>query len=248
VVWEPQGVTGHSENLIDAMARATDNDKAMGLKAYPNYHLTLRAFSELYGVGIVPTVEAFAALSPNNDYHGNLRSLASVLFAVATGRGLDTVVVSTYNACAARAFSYATGAVSFLDTVAGRKTTSFRHNLLYPQTSKLVTVDGHMLGVWAGKHLTMKEAVPYMKPGVYDQIERVVQRLARQHKIPVPAVQATLWMQRKRERGVVFSEQVELFSGLSRWDEVCSTGDYPPFGPDVESWREWYWARKAAKP
>jgi len=233
-------VTDGEGHLRAAWGRVTRHDIEMGMRAYPTYNATLRLFSDVYWTPFVQTVEAFAALSPNNDYHGNLRSLASVLYGFRIGVGPEAVTVSTYKSCAVRAFSYLTGEVSFLDTVRGRKITSFRHNLLYPDTSRLVTVDGHMLGVWAGKHLTMKQAVPYLRGGTYDAIERAVQRLSKREGIPCAAVQATLWMQRKRERGVVFSEQTELFSGFSRWDEVCHPKHYPPFGADREYWQAWF--------
>lgn len=73
--------------IAAAWAQVSHEDREVGRRSYPIYHQTLRGFASFYGFGIVPTVEAFAALSPSSDYHGNLRSLASVLFALATGRG-----------------------------------------------------------------------------------------------------------------------------------------------------------------
>lgn len=220
----------------------TTEDRETGARSYPSYHATLRGFALFYSAPFVATVEAFAALSPNNDYHGNLRSLASLLHARARGRGLDSAVVSTYRACAERAWSYLTGDVSFLDTVGGRKITAFRHNLLYPDTSKLVTVDGHMVSVWVGRELTMKQAVEYLPGKVYDAIEKDVRRLAKAEGLAVPAVQATLWVHRKRTRGILFDGQPELFSGRGRWDGICLAMDYPPFG-DQADWRAWVRAR-----
>ena len=229
-------------NMCRAWASVTAEDRATGARSYPAYHATLRAFAALYQAPFVGTVEAFAALSPNNDYHGNLRSLASLLYARATGAGLDSATVSTYRACAVRAWGYLTGEVSFLDTVGGRKITSFRHNLLYPDTSNRVTVDGHMVAVWVGKELTMREAVHYLNGQIYDAIERTVRSVARAEGLPAPAVQATLWVHRKRTRGILFSTQQGLFDGLGRWEGLCLPVDYPPFSAGRD-WQEWVRAR-----
>ena len=123
------------DNLIALYAQSTDTDKLEGMLAYRRYHRVMRAFAKFYGFGIVPTVEAFAATSPNNDYHGNLRSMAAVLWAVKMRKPPSSMTTTCYNACAIRAYSYVAGDVSFLETVKGEKITVFRHNLLYPRTS-----------------------------------------------------------------------------------------------------------------
>lgn len=147
------------------------------------------------------------------------------------------MTVSTYRACAVRAWGYASGEVSFPDTVRGPKITAFRHNLLYPESSQRVTVDGHMIALWAGRDMTMKEAAKEMTPTVYRAIEKDVARIARAEGLSCPAVQASLWVYRKRTRGILFSTQRELFSGAGRWDEPCRPEDYPPF--NAPDWRAW---------
>ena len=135
-------------------------DIQMGCKAYPVYHHTLRAMARHYGTGFVPTVEAFVALSPNNDYHGNLRSLASILEALQVGLTFDHCQITTYRGCGVRAWGYLVGEVSFLDTVKGRKITSFRDNILYLRDSRKVTVDGHMISLAHGRDMTMRHLLP----------------------------------------------------------------------------------------
>ncbi len=218
-----------AENVAAAFRQLLPSDLEFGAMAYPMYHAAMRRFATHYRAPFVQTVEAFVALSPNNDYHGNLRSLASVLAAARDGRGVDSFNVTTYRACAIRAMGYITGQVSFLDTVRGPKITAFRHNILYPHTSRRVTVDGHMIGVWHGENLTMKQAAALMVgPAHYARIEADFLTIARRVKLQGCALQAALWTARKRERGVKYEDQVELFSGLTRLEELPDPQDYPP--------------------
>ena len=215
-------------NLVEAWDKTTDEDHEFGNRAYLTYHNAMRAFANHYGLGFVPVTEAFVALSPNNAYHQNLRSLASVCAAVA--RKQDSLpTLSTYKACGIRAMSYLRGEVSFLDTVRGPKIRAFRENILYPSTSQSVTIDGHMICLWTGRDLTMKEAAPLLRPSSYLRLQGAFQKLARRHRRLPHEVQAVLWHYRKRTRSILLSSQTELFSGLSRWEEIPDPINYPPY-------------------
>lgn len=220
------------KHLQEAWGQVNDHDLAFGREAYRVYHRAMRRWADHYGLGFVQTVEAFAALSPNNDYKGNLRSLSSVMAAVARGdrieEGRTAFTISTYRACGLRAFGYLTGAASFLDTVRGRKITSFRHNILYPEESKLVTVDGHMGALWAGKALTMKQAVPVVDAH-YGDIELGIQRIARRAGLAPCQAQASLWAYRKRAAGILWDRQPDLFRGGTMLDYEAIPTDFPPY-------------------
>lgn len=226
-----EGSTGHLDALWQ---QTTKTDRLEGLLAYRRYHRVLRTFAEHYGFGIVPTVEVFAAVSPNNDYHGNLRSLASVLDAVNRGLGPDgNYTVSTYKSCARRAYTYATGEVSFLDTVRGEKIRAFRHNLLYPRTSKQVTVDGHMYAAWLGdSDMTMKEAaLAFGRSTVrYQRVADAITRLARRYRMLPHQMQATLWIARKRISSNRYTVQQHMDHGKHDLSRIlCRPEDYPPY-------------------
>lgn len=202
-----------SRHLDALWEQALPEDITEGKEAYARYHKTLQRFALYYKFGIVPVVEAFAALSPNNDYHGNLRSLASVLQHVKEGCGRP-YTVSTYKACGKRAVSYLTGEVSFLDTVKGLKTRAFRHNLLYPETSREVTVDGHMYAAFVGQQLTMKEAALLFgrSPKKYHEVAEAIVKLARGKHMSPCQCQAVLWITRKRVNSIKFAAQYDLFA------------------------------------
>ena len=218
-------------NLNAAWEQTTHTDREMGRSAYPVYQQTLRGLSDLYKTGFVATVEAFVALSPNNDYHGNLRSLVSLLVAYQQGKSFDNCVISTYRACGERAWGYLSGEVSFLDTVKGRKITSFRDNILYLEDSRRVTVDGHMIALGlADPHMTMSEAnLALRQTGLYDDIERTVLGIARSSREAPCTIQAALWMWRKRTLGIKMNTQLDLFTGTTKWDGVIPADEIIPY-------------------
>jgi len=221
-----------TRNLEGFLSRVvTSADLVAGRAAYPAYNKTLRGLAARYSAPFVPTVEAFAALSPNNDYLGNLRSAASLLEARELGLGFEACTITTYRACGSRAWGYLVGDVSFLDTVRGAKIRAFRHNILYPDTSRAVTVDGHMIAIAAGERLTMKEAAAFLAktPRLYQRIEDDVRRLARGYRLPIPALQASLWTARKRSLGIVFSDQLRLFDEGTIWDTPIEAVDVLPY-------------------
>lgn len=227
------------KNLSEFWKGVSDVDLEIGKQSYPSYQKTLRQFAEFYGTPFIPTVEAFVALSPNNDYHGNLRSLASVLW-VAAGNivPFSEVTISTYRACGERALGYLSGEVSFLDTVGGLKIRAFRDNILYLEKSRRVTVDGHMVAICSGtEKMTMKEAAFALNDHLYRKNEKAILSFARSKKIAPCDVQATMWVSRKRRLGIKMDTTADMFTGKSRWDGVLDPMEFPPF--QHKEWRNW---------
>jgi len=230
VAASPVSAAGRAAGIASAWAQVSEEDIEMGRKAYFVYHQTLRALAQCYGALFIPTVEAFVAMSPNNDYHGNLRSLVSVMIAMQHGLTFDDCVISTYRACGKRAWGYLSGEVSFLDTVKGKKITSFRDNILYLDDSKRVTVDGHMIAIAAGKNMTMTEANYLLRDGrFYGHVEQAVQALSRSVGLAPCVTQATLWTWRKRTMGIKFDSQVDMFTSGTRWDRVLHPEEILPY-------------------
>lgn len=231
------------KNLSALLERAAPQDFEAGAAAYTKYRQVMTQFSELYSVGLVPTTEAFVALSPNNDYHGNLRSLASVLFAFTNDRPKEKAVTTCFNACRDRAWSYVSGNVSFLDTVKGEKTRAFRHNILYPDSSRDVTVDGHMIAAWQGDDtLTMKKAALILAGSKrnYDAIRKGVQWLARKNDLAPCQMQGVLWFARKRVLGIRYDSQTDMFYGAEDVSRtLVAAEDFPPYGDVLSDWRHW---------
>lgn len=219
------------KHLQAAFDRLTPADRAFGAQAYRTYHQLCRVWAQRYGFGFVPTVEAFVSLSPNNDYHGNIRSLTSCMAGLRAGLTDDQITVSTYGTMKRKALAVLRGDVSFLDTTSGPKIKAFRECILYVEAAKTPVIDGHMAALWHGRHMTMREAAKALQGVGYARIAADVARLARRHDLAPCAAQATLWAYQKRTHGVLFDTQLELFSGATRWDEVPRPEDYPAFAP-----------------
>lgn len=195
--------------------------------AYERYHTTLLAFAEHYGAPLDRTVAAFCALSPNSDYFGNLRSLASVLQGWSQNAPVDSITVSTYNHCKVRALRYLCG-LRFDAPERGPKTLAFYHNIIDPQDGRWVTIDGHMVAAWRGEALTMKEA--RLGRSEYRTISHAIQQMAFDLFMVPCELQATIWFTRKRIGNVKYEPQMDLFGASDdKWKTLNSPETIRPY-------------------
>ena len=216
-------------NFRKAWEALQPSDMEFGRRAYPVYHAICRAWAKHYGFGFVQTVEAFAALSPNADYHSNIRSLSSCMDGLNRGLPDDRITASTYGTMKRKALAYLRGDLSFLDETTGPKITAFRNCILYPETAKTPVIDGHMVGLWAGQGMTMREAAQALQRAGYGRIAGDLSRVAKSAKAPVAATQAALWAFSKRTRSVRYDTQLSLFHDGTAWDRIPHPDDYPPY-------------------
>lgn len=208
---------------------ADDVDRREGAKAYHRYREVMEFFAELYGFPVDRVTAAFVALSPNTDYLSNLRSLVSVLAGVRDEIEPTQIIVSTYNHNKMRAISYLTGEARFDVPTRGRKILSFYDNILRPDDSIRVTVDGHMVAIWRDQNITMKEAA--IRGTEYRDIEDEVRRFAFYHQIVPCQMQAILWFTRKRLLGIKYNPQLSLFEASDdQWGTLAQARDLQPYG------------------
>lgn len=215
-------------NLKSLYRLADRDDIAEGLQAYTRYNIVLTQISNHYGFQLDRTIAAFAALSPNNDYVGNLRSLVSLLAGLNAGTPLDDITVSTYRACLKRAHIFATGQAEFLAVTQGPKTRAFYSNLLDPTDPKPVTIDGHMVGAFRGNAGTMKDNL--VQRAGYEKIAKSVRLLARKNNMLPNQMQAILWFTRKRVLNVKYDSQLDLFARIDdKWGTLIQVENIRPF-------------------
>lgn len=216
-------------NISKYYAKANAFDLSAGKAAYPAYLSMMRMIAREYELPTTHVTEAFAALSPNNDYYGNLRSLTSVLHGM---RENKPYTVSTYKACAQRAESYLNGSVDFMSTVKGPKIRAFRNCILNPVTCQDLVLDGHMIAVAFGQNLTMKEAqIELGKHGqrtkTYDAIVRAYVRAARVREITPSTLQAVIWFCRKRTESIKLTTQRDFWRDDARL--FYTLDEIPPY-------------------
>lgn len=221
------------DNVRRVFDLADPHDLRDGLLAYPRHQKTLRALSEYYGTPYLGTVASFAALSPNNAYIGNLRSVVSLLQGFRDGLPIEALTVSTYKACATRGWRCLQGE-DFLSFTKGKKTRAFYQNILDPNDPLPVTVDGHMMSVWFGQYMTMKEAV--RKRLKYEAIADDIRLVAQETGFVPCRMQSVLWFTWKRMHNVLYQAQVDLLKVDDPWlldlepRDICGYSG-PAFNP-----------------
>jgi hypothetical protein len=222
-------VKGSLENLYRVYRQSNGHDWAVARESYPKYQRLTFAIAQKYGFAGHIGAAVFAALSPNNDYLGNLRDTDRVLKAAGEGRDIDSFKVSTYGNNKRKAWQIASGADP-LDMIIAKKTRNFYLNIKDPNDPQPCTIDGHMYWIWMGRRGTMDEA--NVNGSNYEVIAECVRELARREGIVTSLGQAILWQTWKRIHNVLYDGQIHLWdrevlqAGLG-WEMVQRTGFEP---------------------
>lgn len=214
------------DNILRVYAQVDQIDRAEGMDAYPRYRESLTYYARRYNVALPRVVGAFSALSPNNDYVGNLRSLVTLLEGMRRGLRVDQCTVSTYKACRERAWSFLHG-VDFLSVTKGPKTRSFYQNILNPADPVPVTIDGHMVCVSLGKRMTMREVVRTRFR--YEDVANEFRAAAADAGVLPNQLQAMLWFTWKRINNVIYSPQLDAFADGNHWGNLVDPDRIRPF-------------------
>ncbi len=221
---------GSFRNIIKTLNAADSVDIDEGRLSYFRYNEVLKNLAAFYSVGFPETVAVFAALSPNSDYLGNLRSTATVVKGWKAGVDVERIRVVTYNHCRDRAFEYLNG-TSFLETVKGKKIRSFYSNILNPLDPEPVTIDGHAVNVWRGRRMTLK-AVATDGRFNYEIVAADYRAAANRVGLLPNQVQAITWFAWKRIHAILFpGRQLELFRDNSAdlWRTLVDPESIVPF-------------------
>jgi hypothetical protein len=219
-------MTDGLKRLQAVMDQVDSTDWEEGLVAYERYRTTMLSFAQHYSFTLAQVTGCFVALSPNNDYKGNIKSLATVLHGIRSGWKLEEIVTTTYNACRARAYLYANG-VDFLSHAKGPKTRAFYQNILDPTDPSPVTVDGHMTNIWLGTLMTMSEVVRARAP--YNSVAHDIRAVAFSRLLRGCQCQAMLWFAWKRINNVVYSPQLSIFRAGDQWGTQIDPAGIKPF-------------------
>ena len=139
-----------AENLMSVYKKATPAELLEGLSAYPRYHQLMQRMAIELGYSLSTVCGVFSALSPNNDYLGNLRDARRLLEAHRAGQLVDDVRVHTYHLNKHKAWAIA-GGTPPTEMITAHKTRNFYHNLLTPEDPRWVNNDGHMFWIWHGR-------------------------------------------------------------------------------------------------
>lgn len=217
-----------SANLVRMYQMADAIDIAEGKLAYQKYNIVMRRIVEKYGYTIEGVTAAFCALSPNNDYIGNLRSLISVLQGLSAGVPRDHITVSTYKHCRDRAIQYLTGEEPFIAKNRGMKILSFYRNILDPEDPRYATVDGHIAAAYHGDDdMVMKDAM--LTGREYKTILVALKVIANDERLLPNQVQSIIWFTRKRTLDIKYNPMSDLFMPNDPWQILAPIEDLQPY-------------------
>ena len=163
---------------------ATPGDIMSAMGAYPKYHRITANVAALYGYSPRVGAAIFAALSPNNDYLGNLRDKRKAWDIVCGADPLDLIIAL--------------------------KTRSFFLNVANPDDPWPVTVDGHLTNIWNGKRQGLV-GLRERNPRLYETIASAVRDLARSYGWLPNQTQGVLWATWRRIHGIKTSGQREFW-------------------------------------
>lgn len=197
------------QNLQRVFDAADTMDRNIGMNAWVRYHSLLKRVAQRTGTTQDKATAVFAALSPNNDYLGNLRDAIRVLEAVRDGRTPEQTKVSTYHPNKFKAFALAKGTPP-LDVLRTPKVRNFYLNLLDPQDPSPVTVDGHLFNAWSGVRRRLDSAAQRFNAKHYFDVAADLHHIAVHQGLLANQVQGIVWFTWKRLHRILHSDQLEL--------------------------------------
>lgn len=199
------------ENLEKILNQANACDWHVAERAWFRYHSIVSGIARRYNSTVSAAAGVFSALSPNNDYLGNVRDTARVLAAACAGTGIDSFKVSTYGANKRKAWRIANGEDP-LTLIVSAKTRNFYLNVLDPTDPRPVTVDGHIFNAWRGQRINLNEVAMKSNARHYDEVAEDIRQIAAQRGIISNVVQGSIWFCWKRIHGIKPSTQLELWA------------------------------------
>lgn len=203
-------------------AKAHPAEIQEGRAAYWRYHRLCSQVAERNGFSSIVGAAVFSALSPNNDYLGNLRDMRRLLEARSQGMDTGDFRVSTYGQNKLKAWRIACGAAP-LRQLTALKTRNFFLNVCQPDNPEPVTVDGHMYWCWHGRRgrvtghkpkgstvPTNRDGAAKMSPRLYREIAQGIRTLAEEVGLLPNQAQAVLWLTYRRVHNIQGTRQLEL--------------------------------------
>lgn len=197
-------------NLELIFSQATEADRATGLDSWFHYNRLLTTIGKRTGFGIQATTGVFAALSPNNDYMGNLRDTVRLLKAKHDKLKVHQFSVSTFNQNKEKAWAIAEGDDP-LYHLRAPKTRNFYNSIVDPNDRRWVTVDGHIFNIYAGKRVALTDVKTL--GGDYDVVADEIRSMGDAHGLIPNQIQGILWYVWKRIHRIRWDAQLELLPG-----------------------------------
>lgn len=220
------------QNLKKVFDLAPVSLKASALLSYSRYNTIVELIARQNGFSGRTAAGVFSALSPNNDYLGNLRDTNTLLKAAKRGADLDDFKVSTFGANKRKAWGIANGHDP-MDVLLAPKTRNFFVNVHDPKNTGHVTIDGHMHNIWIGDREPLQ--IRKLNHRLYDEIAWDTREAAFEMQVIPCQFQAVVWQQWRLMHNIKSSPQLlfwddDLFSsglGFQKWCDVLDSHQRP---------------------
>ena len=200
------------DNLRRVLWQANQSDIQTGLVSWWKYKQLTREIAWKYDFPPHIGAAVFSALSPNNDYHGNLRDTDTLLCGVRLGKIPADISVSTYDNNKIKAWQIAHYCTDDpLDRLVFPKTRNFYLNIKDPSDPLPVTVDGHVYNAWRNQRISLKGAAMRFKPAQYDEIAEAIRQIGAEYRMIPNQVQGVIWHTWRRLHGIKHTNQLELW-------------------------------------
>lgn len=199
------------QNLIRVFDFADKVDIKIAEEAWHKMHRLTARIAEKHGYPSSVGAAVFAALSPNNDYHGNLRDTDRLLSAARAGLTLDQFRVSTYGNNKRKAWNIAFHGRDPLDLIVFPKTRNFFMNVNDPLDPHPVTVDGHIYNAWHGRRISLKGMAQKGNSKLYEEVANDIRLLASEKGVLPNVCQGIIWYAWRRMHGILYSPQLTLW-------------------------------------
>lgn len=196
-------------NLHTVWSQITEWDRNVAINSYLKYHDMAYLAAGQFGYQGYIGAAVFAALSPNNDYHGNLRDMKNLLAAARAGLKINQFTVSTYGNNKRKAWDIVQGA-NPLDMIVASKTRNFYLNINNPLDPYPVTIDGHMVNIWRGQRQNLV-GLRGITPKIYAEVAQAVRDFSREVGLIANQVQALMWQTWRRIHNIQTSPQAQLW-------------------------------------
>lgn len=198
------------ENLERVLENVSQADWEIAGQAWFRYNKIVGGIAERCNFTTRTGAAVFAALSPNNDYLGNLRDTARLLIAAEAKMGLSDFKVSTYGANKIKAWQIAHGTEP-LDLIIAPKTRNFFLNVADPTDPNPVTVDGHIFNAWCNRRVPLNSADMKGVSKHYDTVADAIREIGLERRLLPNMVQGLIWYCWKRMHNIRISGQMEFW-------------------------------------
>ena len=186
------------QNILTVFNQATADEIQQGKHWYADAHKQGIRLSKTYGISVYAACGIIAAVSPRLRWERNVEVAERII----QGRELDGLGVRWY-ANVRKAKLILAGNMP-ANILRGNKVRAFYDNLVQPERSLCVCIDGHVWAIAHGKRISLED-VPPIGRRAYNRLSVSYATVAKQLGLRPSQLQAVVWVVWRQLHNVVKS-------------------------------------------